>query len=290
MRITRDRPNRLVHLDQQAFIEKALDRFGFLTSSPVVTPGTEYSALYSDESPLLSKQQHELYMQISGSINYAAISTRPDLSHANSITSRFNHEPHENHFVALKRILRYLRGSSAQRLTLDGKLNGIPHSGSFDSLPHIVAFSDSDHAGDPDGRKSISGCVIKLNNCPVIWYSRKQNAVSRSSCEAEIIAMGDAVVEVKWLQELLNEIFNTGTYSPSTLYVDNSSTVTISRQDLAHTKTRHIAVNYYWIKDFNDQKRIKYKWIRSQDNQADIFTKPLHNPAFSYNRQLLMGA
>jgi hypothetical protein len=335
IRITRDRPNRIIHLDQQAFIEKALDRFGFTSSSSVLTPGTEYAAIYPSATtypdnntyhndistyrgstyrdstyrdsshreiiltnndinhrnnfPPLDKSNHEIYMQMSGSINYAAISTRPDLSHANSITSRFNHDPKENHFVALKRIIRYLRGTTSLKLTLDGKLKGNPFSITMDKAPSVLSYSDSDHAGDPDGRKSISGCIIKLNNCPVIWYSHKQNAVSRSSCEAEIIAMADAVQEIKWLQELLHEIF-TISYPLTVLYVDNSSTISISKRDLAHTKTRHIAVNYYWIKDFYDSQRISYKWIKSTDNQADIFTKPLANPAFTHIRKLLMGA
>src|SRR5258708_14837316 len=157
------------------------------------------------------------------------------------------------------------------------------------NVPTLIAYTDSDHAGDVEESKSTSGYIIKLNNCPIHWISKKQNIVAKSSCEAEIIALGEAVKELQWIQNFLIELKMYDAMNPAILYCDNKSSVMISKQDMSNTKTKHIAVNYYFIKQAQDNGLVKYKWIQSSDQQADIFTKPLGNILFNKFKLMFMG-
>ncbi len=295
IRIERDRPNRKIYLDQVSYVEKILKRYNFEECNTMSIPGTDPQLLKFDpQKPVLDEAGINLFQQMTGSLLYCAISTRPDISHSVSFVSRYNSKPQAAHLQAVKKIFRYLCGSKNRKLILNGKLKteSLPNSQELKSSdsPLLIAYCDSDHAGDLEDRKSTSGCIIKINDCPIYWSSKKQKCVARSSCEAEVISCGVAVTELAWFRNFLIELKILNNLENSSLiYCDNKSATIIGNEDLANTKTKHIAINYYFIKEAVEKKEIKLSWISSKYQQADIFTKVLGRIAFNKISCMLMG-
>lgn len=285
MRIIRDRKNRVLHLDQQTYIEKILNKYGMNEVKSIDSPGTPLPLLKLDNKlSVFDEKQQNYYQQLTGSILYPSISTRPDISHAVAIVSRYNSKAQQAHLTAVKRIYRYLHKTKACKLILDGKVNN-----KITNNIQLTAYSDSDWAGDLEDRKSTTGYIIKLNNCPISWISKKQKSTSVSTAEAEIVAAGAAIKEIKWLQQFLVELKLIPTEQPTKLFIDNTSSIDITNKDMANTKTKHIAIQYYFIKEAIDNQEIHIEWISTKDQLADIFTKPLGPQAFSKHKIMLMG-
>ena len=298
MRITRDRSQRVVYLDQQAYVEKVAARFNLSDASAEI-PGTTMEIMFekNENSKQLNKEEQNAYQQVTGSAMYAAISTRLDIAHAVALSSRFNKEANEIQAKAAKKIIKYLNRTKEIKLKLDGKINGKVLSAS--ELPMIFAFADSDWAGDKKGLKSTTGYLVKLNNAPIHWISRKQKSVSKSSCEAEIIATGECIQELIWLRNFLTELLmkkqksmNFSSYPFAVkfqLFGDNQSALRILQTDMSNSLTKHIAVNYSFTRDFLGLPGVNLGWIRSEDQLADILTKPLGRELFKRLRLWIMG-
>ena len=161
------------------------------------------------------------YRSLAGALQYLTF-TRPDISYAVQQVCLHMHDPRDSHLAALKRILRYVRG------TLDFGLH-IRRSTSTD----LVACSDGDWAGCPDTRKSTSGYAVFLGNNLVSWSSKRQNTVSRSSAEAEYRAVANAVAETCWLRQLSHEL-HTPPSQATLVYCDNVSAVYLSTNPVQH--------------------------------------------------------
>ena len=131
------------------------------------------------------------------------------------------------------------------------------------------------------------------NSCLISWYSKKQTSVARSSCEAEIVAYGECIKQLQWLRNFLQEITISYTKqsnsNPIKLFCDNSSSVIIGHKDLADSKTKHIAVNYNYVKLLITQKIIDIQWIPSKYQLADVLTKPLARIKFELLTDKIMG-
>jgi len=165
---------------------------GLQDSSPVDTPLEVNVKFQRDDEDLLPNPN--LYWQLVGSLNYLTI-TRPDISCAVQQVSQFMQSPRHLHLVAVRRIIRYLLGSSSRGLFY-------PASSSI----RLVAFSDVDWAGRPDTRRSVIGWYMFLGDSLISWKSKKQDCVSKSSTESEYRAMSATCFEAVWLRGLLAEI------------------------------------------------------------------------------------
>jgi hypothetical protein len=189
--------------------------------------------------------------------------------------------------IAVKKILRYLYSTKDAKLFMNSKC-----SDSSEGIK-IVAYCDADWCGDLEERKSTSGFIIKINGCPVIWKSQKQKSVSLSTAEAEISAAGAAVKEIQWLQNFLTELGvqteNSNSQSAAVLYCDNKAAVLIAKQDMANSRTRHVAMYYHYIKQAVEEGKLEFRWIQSTEQQADILTKPLGVQPYRKLRNMLMG-
>lgn len=173
-------------------------------SSPIA-PGSKLSLFDGDLLPDATE-----YRRIVGGLQYLTF-TRPDLTYAVNQVCQFMHAPRTSHFNAVKRILRYLKG------TLDYGIH-ITKNYSFD----ISCYSDADWAGCPDDRRSTSGYAIYIGSNLVSWSAKKQKTVSRSSTEAEYRGIANAAAEIQWLQYLLSDLEISSNNSP-VLYCDNIS-------------------------------------------------------------------
>ncbi|GJR52698.1 retrovirus-related pol polyprotein from transposon TNT 1-94 [Tanacetum coccineum] len=150
------------------------------------------------------------YRQVVGSLQYVTLS-RPDIAFAVNKVCQYMHTPTENHWSAVKRILRYLHGTVEHGMLIRHSsgstlqaFTDVLWKGNLDTS--LEAFSNTDWAGDSDDRRSTGGFAIYLGSNLISWTARKQRTVSRSSTEAECKALADTVAELTWLQALLNEL------------------------------------------------------------------------------------
>ena len=189
MSIKRERDTKTLYISQQSYQEKVLERFEMENCKPVSTPlepGRKFQKLSDDEEAFDLK----LYQQAIGCLTYASTATRPDIATAVGILSQFMSNPSKQHWVGVKRILRYIRGTSNFGLKFSAD----------DKEPLIYGYSDADWAGDIETRRSTSGYVFQIGNSTISWCSRKQSSVAKSSTEAEYIALSFATQEAIWLR------------------------------------------------------------------------------------------
>jgi Reverse transcriptase (RNA-dependent DNA polymerase)/gag-polypeptide of LTR copia-type/GAG-pre-integrase domain len=261
MEVTRDRPKRTITLSQAQYIEDILERHGMADCKPAATPMEVNLKLEKLDTAEVNTTE---YQQLIGSLMYGSIGTRFDITHDVGVLSRHNHTPGKRHHTAVKRVFRYLRGASDNYILYDGR----------SSIEGPVIYCDADWAGDPSDRKSISGYTAILSGAAISWSSKKQATVSLSSTEAEYIAAARAAQEATWIHTFLSEIGHP-LKKPITLYVDNQSAIKLIQNPVAHDRTKHIDIKYHFIRDAQAREIIKVEYCPTNDQVADVLTKPL---------------
>ena len=294
MRISRDLKARTITLDQELYLSKALERHGMDQCKPVSTPGVpggSNAAAHSDESDGAASSatvDRQLYMEMVGTVMYPAISCRPDIAHAAQKLAQAMQNPTQEDMLAAKRVFRYLAGTKDIGLIFGSRSDKVLDTrGRNHFRLDVCAFADADWANDKADRKSITGWVAKVNGDPISWASKKQRTVAQSTCEAELYAEAAAIQEVLWLRGLLHEL-GLHVQTGSLVYGDNQSTLAISKNGIKGERTKHVDVKYHFITETIESGKVQLKWIPTQEQQADIFTKALTAPVFEHLRKLLM--
>ncbi|WVZ57628.1 hypothetical protein U9M48_007990 [Paspalum notatum var. saurae] len=249
-----------ISIGQAAYAAKLLARSGMEGCSACTVPLEKKNKLTKkNESPAVNATE---YRSIVGGLRYL-VNTRPDLAYLVGFMSRFLEEPKEDHYAAVKHLLRYVAG------TLDhGVFYG--RGGSR----RLVGYSDSDHAGDHDDRRSTSGVLYSLGSNPITWQSSKQKVVALSSCEAEYIAAAAGACQGVWLARLVKDLTGKEPGAPI-LKIDNKSAIDLSKNPIHHDQTKHIDTKFHYIRECVDEGKIVLEQISTQDQLADILTKPL---------------
>lgn len=214
VKIYRDRSRKLLALSQESYIRTILERFKMLDSNPIETPIAKGESLNLDMCPKTPNEKREMekvsYSSAVGSLMYAMMCTRSDICYAVGLVSRFQSNPGKKHWMAVKRILRYLKGTMDYSLCYQG------------SDLRLTRYTDADWGGDLDGRKSTSGYAFLLCNGAITWSSNKQSCTALSTMEAEFIACSSSVQEVVWLRRLLEILQVTPEAScPVTIHCDS---------------------------------------------------------------------
>jgi hypothetical protein len=183
------------------------------------------------------------------------------------LCARFQANPKESHLSALKRILRYLKHTSNIGLWYPKGVN-----------PTLVGFSDSDFAKSLVDRKSTSGACHFLGRSLVSWSSKKQNLVALSTVEAEYIAAGSCCTQLLYLkQSLVDYNIKLGSVP---LLCDNESAVKIAKTPVLHSRTKHIDIRHHFLREKEANVDIALQNVKSEEQLADIFTKPLNEHTF----------
>jgi histone deacetylase 1/2 len=261
-------------MTQQKYSEDLLRRAGMLQCKPASTPMSVTDPLTSDDGTLLSAEDATEYRSVVGGLQYLTL-TRPDISYAVNRVCQYLHSPRDTHWTAVKRILRYVRHTATYGLRLSSASSGL-----------LSAYSDADWAGNPDDRRSTGGYAVFFGSNLIAWSARKQATVSRSSTEAEYKAVGDATAELIWVQSLLRELRVSQSQSPI-LWCDNIGATYLSSNPVFHARTKHIEVDYHFVRERVARKLLRVGFISSKDQLADIFTKPLSLPLFQGCRRNL---
>jgi hypothetical protein len=210
------------------------------------------------------------YREAVGSLMYLATCTRPDLSMAVSTCARFLDSYNEESWKSVKRILRYLRGTTKFGIQYNREGNG-----------SIIGYSDADWGGDVETGKSRSGFVFLLSSGAISWSSKLQEIVALSSTEAEYIAACEAGKEIIWFNEFLHEIgLSEDTIE---LRIDNKSSIELAKNPVFHKRTKHIRLRYHKIREWVQEKEFKISHVTSGEMAADFLTKPVRNDSLSSN-------
>ncbi|XP_028236682.1 uncharacterized protein LOC114416002 [Glycine soja] len=264
-----------IFMHQKKYAEDILKRFNMMDCNSVITPTETGIKLQIDGDE--KEVNPTLYKQIVGSLRYLC-NTRPDIAYYVVLISRFMEKPKTPHFLAAKRILRYVKG------TLD---LGILYPYSQKNIEgEVFGYSDSDWCGDKDDRKSIAGYVFKFGTSPISWCSKKQSVVALSTCEAEYIAAAMAACQALWLEALMEEL-NLRNCSPMRLLMDNKSAIDLAKHPVAHGRSKHIETKFHFLRDQVNKEKLELEFCRSEDQVADILTKPLKSIKFNELRDKL---
>ena len=279
--ITRDIPNRTISLSQRQYIINILERFGMVECKPVLTPIEPGTSLTSDMSPKNDEEVNEMrnvpYIVAVGCLMYLAITTRPDISYTVGVLGRFNHNPGPRHWLAVKHLLRYLKGS------MDYKLVYGPDEGSGELF---TTYTDADHGGNKDNGRSTGGYVTCIGGGAVDWRSWLQPFVTLSTTEAEFVAAVEAGKAIKWTRNILQE-FGYPVNKASTLLIDNQSALTVAKNPEHHGRMKHLDLKFFWLRDQVEYGIISPIYIPTSDQIADILTKPLPRMTVEKFRSLL---
>jgi len=269
IRIYRDRSKRMLALSQESYIDKILERFSMTNSKRGFLPmvhGVNLSKTQSPKSPEEIERMSRIpYASAVGSIMYAMMCTRPDVAYALSMTSRYQSNPGESHWIAVKNILKYLRRTKDWVLVYGGN-NELCAKG----------YTDASFQTDRDDSKSQSGFVFTLNGAAVSWKSSKQSVTADSTTESEYIAASEAAKEAIWMRQFLQGLTVVPSSSdPITLLCDNSGAIFQAKEPKSSNKSRHVLRKAHMIRDYVEQKEIELCKIGTDDNIADPLTKAL---------------
>lgn len=252
-------------LSQARHIHDLLSQHKMAGAKENVTPMCSSASLtHNDDTSLVDPT---LYRRIVGGLQYLSI-TRPDICYAVNRLSQYMHSPTETHWTALKRILRYLKGTIHHGLYL--KKN---------SSLALNAFSDSDWGGERDTGRSTTGYIVYLGSNPISWKSSKQKSVSRSSSEAEYKAVANAAAEILWIKNLLREL-NFSLKSPPKIFCDNTGATYLSSNPVFHSRMKHICLDYHFVRERVSDGTLQVSHVHTKDQWADILTKPLPRQGF----------
>jgi hypothetical protein len=270
MGIERDQDGNFM-MSQRKFIEEIIEVAGLSDAKTSRFPlDTGYHKLTGKEL-----DSNDKYRTIIGMLLYLSTNTRPDIAASVAILSQRVTKPRDTDMNEAKRVIRYLKGTKDLKLKLsDSDTNG-----------RIEIYSDSDWAEDQKDRKSHTGWNLRLNGGTVGWSCRKQSVVALSSAEAEYIAMSEAAKEVIWALEVAKQ-FGYDTKEPVKLFTDSQSAIGMAKSEGFSNRSKHIDTKVYFIKDLVDKGRITLVYTPTNDNIADLLTKPLGSNKIEHLRKL----
>jgi histone deacetylase 1/2 len=261
-------------LNQSKYIKDLLCKTNMDNCKPIGSPMVSSCRLSKFGTDTLTDAT--LYRSTVGALQYATL-TRPDISFSVNKVCQFMAHPLESHWRAVKRILRYLKGTINHGLLLQPSTSSPPFS--------LRAYSDADWATDQDDRRSTSGSCIFFGSNLVSWGSKKQPLVARSSTEAEYRSMANTTAELIWIQSLLQELCIP--YHPPTLLCDNLSAVSLAHNPVLHARTKHMELDIHFVREKVLSRQLQVLHVPATDQLADPLTKPLSPSNYSTIRSKL---
>jgi len=178
--------------------------------------------------------------------------------------------PYTDHWNVVTQILRYIKKALGQGLLYEDKGN-----------THVTGYCDADWAGSPIDRCSTTRYCVFIRGNLISWKSKKHNVVARSSAEAEYREMASTTCELMWIKQLLQELKFCEVLQMQ-LYCDNQEALHIASNPIFHERTKHIEVDYYFVREELMAKEISTEKIGSNDQLADILTKSLRGPRIQF--------
>ena len=263
-----------VMLSMNGYVDNILEKYNVKTAAK--TPATEMLFTSNPLSPKLSKLKQEWFLSCVMELHYLAKRIRSEILTAVSYCATRVLSPDEDDEKKLDRILSYLFGTRGRVLTLR-----------IGPSIEIRAYVDASF-GTYSDMKSVTGVVIQIGNATVYVKSSKQKIVTRSSTEAELVGISDALSQVLWTREFL--IHYGVSIGPAVVYQDNQSTIFLANRGKSTSeRTRHVKIRHFFISHYIDEKEIVLRYLPTGEMLADLLTKPLHGALFEKLQQLVAG-
>jgi hypothetical protein len=257
---------------QAKLIQRMITKFADELSSikyhgktPVKTNEKIYVA--ENDSEIIGSEGQTNYRSGIGMLLYLVKYSRPDIANCVRELAKMSGKATVLNYNQLLRCIKYVENT---------KHYGTFALASTDENYIISAFCDSDYAGDYETRRSTSGFIIYINGSPIAWKSKGQERVAYSSTEAEYIAMSNACKEIMFIIQLLQQL-NVKVQLPAHLHVDNMGAIYLSSSQMSSQRTKHIDIRHHGMKEYIEDGFIKIIFVRSEENDSDIFTKNLGN-------------
>jgi hypothetical protein len=279
MEIKRDQKNRKLWLNQRKYVETILQRFNMQECKMVRVPIPIGVKLSADQCPKTQEEEEDMscvpYASVVGSLMYAMVCTRLDIAHAVGVLSRYMSKPRKEHWTIVKRVFRYLCGTTSYGLCYQGRPG-------LDKVLDIHGFVDADWAGDMDRRRSTSGYVFNLFGGAISWMRKRQSVVALSTTKVEYMATTHASKEAVWLQRLCSGI---GLVQQDVrIDCDSQSAIFLAKNPTYHSKTKHIDVQYHFVRDMVEEKKVLLMKVDTLKNVADSLKKYVSTENFSWCR------
>jgi hypothetical protein len=256
-----------IALTQAKYAADLLRRVNMHRCKEIATPMSATEKFSKTTGKLLDDKSAFSYRSTVGALQYLCL-TRPDIAFAVNRVCQFLATPTDVHWSAVKRILRYVKGTINFGLHFQKS-----------SSTELSVYTDADWAGCPDDRRSTGGYAVFYGPNLVSWSSRKQPTVSRSSTEAEYKAIANGTAEVTWLQSVLRELGVFQMQAPI-LWCDNLGATFLTANPMFHARTKHIEIDFHFVREKVSAGALKVRFISSRDQLADIFTKALSRDVF----------
>ncbi|RVW12961.1 Retrovirus-related Pol polyprotein from transposon TNT 1-94 [Vitis vinifera] len=243
IKILRDRANGVLKLSQRAYIERILKRFNMHNCKSTKAPIVKGDKFSKAQCPQNDDEREEMktipYSSVVGSLMYAQVCTRPDIAFVVGMLGRYLSNPGSQHWKAAKKVLRYLQGTKDLMLTYQRT-----------SLLDVVGFCDADFAGCIDDKKSTTGYIFMMAGGAVSWKSVKQTLTASSTMEAEYVACYEACCHAMWMRNFVSALGVVDSISrPLKLFCDNSAAVAFSKNTRSISRSKHIDVKFYFVKE-----------------------------------------
>jgi hypothetical protein len=264
--VVRNCDEHTITLPQTAYVDKIVRCFGLEESYGVSTPLTPNVVLSKDKCPQTEAGCHAMkdipYLAGVGSLVYASMATRPDITYATNKLSQFSTNPGPGHWTAALQVLRYLHGTCSMVLT----------PGGHDTMI-LTGFTDSDYAGCIDSCCLTSGYVFTLGSGALSWSSKFQAMVPTSTWEAEYVASCHATKEGLWLRKLVELL---GFPQDTTrIWSDKIGSIVLMKDPSFHAQLKHINVQYHFVRERVAAKELTFKYLPTAEMPADMLTKGL---------------
>ena len=267
-----DHPHKVCHLRKTLYGLKQsgsiVHCFGLDELRPILNPMEPSTKLHLGQSPSTGTEyaamRHVPYREAVSSLMYTSLTTCPDISSAVATVSCFLNNAGMPHWEAVRRIYCYLLGTKDLRLTYGGALSA------------LIGYVDADGSMAEDCR-AISGYAFFIDGGAVSWSSKKQEIISLLTMESEYVAATHAAKEALWLRLLIGELFAPFN-EPTTLFSDNQSAITLTKDHQYHACTKHIDIHFHFIHWVMENGKIRLIYCPTTNMVADTLTKALPLP------------
>ena len=253
-----------IFISSSKYIESILLREGLGRSNSISTPLDPNITLVPNPDGNVGDRSNA-YASLLGELQYIATATRPDIAYAVNQLASYTANPSLQHHTALKCILQYLSGT---------RTHGITYKAVKDHLDFFTGYADAAYANTDDYR-STTGYVFLAGEGAITWSSKKQISTASSSTHAEYVALSEASCEACWLRNLYSKLGLLKEEVPTTIHGDNDGSVAMANNPQFHSRSKHIALRWHWIRELVQDNTIAVDTCRDPNQTADILTKAL---------------
>lgn len=266
MHFQRNRETRTLFVHQSDYIDSIITKFDGDDLKAAATPWPPREEIPHDWRDMPMAMKPKMWLKRTGRLNWVSQGTRPDITYTVNKLCAANAHPSEAHVKVFKHLLRYLKGP-CKGITLGGRYK------ITDLKPR--AYADAAYADDLTDRRSTAGFVVFLADGPILWKSKKQNIIAKSTTEAEFINLLTTAVALMWVTRLTDELTGKRQPVPSVIFTDSANARITALKPSNPARTRHFDIRYKWVIEKVKEGQIEVVHVGTQDMAADGFTKPL---------------